>query len=91
MILSVAFFFEQTPDIPGKYTVYARFEGSISYYSSYALTAFNVDPAPDATITPTQPPSTIVEQYFLPIAVGLFILGIIILFMLVLLMFRKRQ
>jgi len=85
------FSFSWTPDIPGKYTVYATFEGSISYYSSYALTAFNVDPAPDATKTPIQPPSTIVEQYFIPVAVGLFILGIIILFMLILSMFKKRE
>lgn len=85
------FSFSWAPDIPGKYTVYATFEGSISYYSSYALTVFNVDPAPDATITPIQPPSTIVEQYFIPVAVGLFILGIIILFMLILSMFKKRE
>ena len=38
--------FMWTPDIPGKYTVYACFAGSKSYYSSQAETAFGVDPAP---------------------------------------------
>jgi outer membrane protein assembly factor BamB len=35
-----------TPDIEGKYTVYASFDGSKSYYPSHATTAFAVDPAP---------------------------------------------
>ena len=40
-----------TPDIPGKFTVIANFEGSESYYSSYAETAFGVTEAP----SPAQP------------------------------------
>jgi outer membrane protein assembly factor BamB len=34
---------------PGKYTIVATFAGSASYGSSYAETAFKVDPAPAAT------------------------------------------
>ncbi len=41
-----------TPDIPGKYTVYASFAGSAAYYPSHAVTAFTADEA-IATATPT--------------------------------------
>ena len=34
-----------TPDIPGKYTVYASFQGSQGYWPSNAMSAFVVDPA----------------------------------------------
>jgi len=37
------------PDIPGKYTVFARFAGTNSYYGSYAETVFAVD---EATVEP---------------------------------------
>ena len=48
------------PDIDGKYTVYASFGGSESYWPSHALTAFAVDeavatpaPMPDVAVLPT--------------------------------------
>jgi len=40
-----------TPEHEGEYTIIATFEGSESYYSSYAETAIGVDPAP----SPPQP------------------------------------
>lgn len=40
-----------TPEVPGKYTVIATFEGSDSYYSSYAETAIGVTEA----VSPAQP------------------------------------
>jgi len=43
------------PDIPGKYTVIATFEGSAAYYASWAETAFVVDEAPPATEPPAYP------------------------------------
>ena len=43
--------FVWTPDIEGKYTVYATFAGTNGYWGSAATTAFNVDPAA-ATPTP---------------------------------------
>lgn len=46
------FSYNWTPDIEGKYTVYASFEGSSAYYPAHAVTAFSVDPA--ATAAPTQ-------------------------------------
>ena len=38
--------YKWTPEHEGKYTILATFEGSESYYSSYAETAIGVDPAP---------------------------------------------
>jgi hypothetical protein len=46
------FSFNWQPDITGKYTIYATFEGSQAYYASHAVTAFSVDAAP--TPAPTQ-------------------------------------
>ena len=44
-----------TPEIEGEYTVYATFDGSDSYWGSYATTALSVSkPAATATPEPTQ-------------------------------------
>ena len=57
-----------TPDIPGKYTVYASFAGSESYWPSNAETAFGVVEAPpvetntDTSTNVSLPP---IETYFL--------------------------
>jgi hypothetical protein len=52
------------PDIPGKYTLIATFQGSESYYASYAQTAFGVTEAPTATPTPTPLTLPPTETYF---------------------------
>lgn len=44
--------FNWQPDITGKYTIYASFEGSKAYYSSHAVSAFTFDAVP--TPVPTQ-------------------------------------
>jgi hypothetical protein len=44
-----------TPEVPGKYTVIATFEGTKSYYSSYAETAVGVSEAPPTTAPPEYP------------------------------------
>jgi hypothetical protein len=50
--------FNWTPDIAGKYTLYASFLGSDAYYASHAVTAFNVDTVQAvATQAPIQIPS----------------------------------
>jgi hypothetical protein len=79
-----------TPDIPGKYTVYASFGGSESYYPSQATTAFAVD-EPAATVAPTQAsqPVSIADQYFLP-AVAAIIIAIAIVGAVLLFAIRKR-
>ena len=45
-----------TPEVPGEYTIVARFAGTNSYYGSYAETAIVVDQAPAAS--PTAQPET---------------------------------
>jgi hypothetical protein len=78
-----------TPDIAGKYTVYATFAGSNGYWSSYAETYFAVDPAAaTATPQPTQAPSA-ADLYFLPAIAGLFI-AIIVGLALVVLVLKKH-
>ena len=78
-----------TPDIPGKYTIYATFAGSGAYYGSYAQTAIGVDsPAATPTPVPTQPPS-VTEQYFIPAITGLFV-ALVVAIVLILLTLRKR-
>jgi len=49
--------YKWTPEHEGKYTIIATFEGSKSYYSSYAETAIGVDPAPSPAepIEPEEP------------------------------------
>jgi len=77
-----------TPDIEGKYTVYASFAGSESYWPSHAVTAFNVDPAP-ATPEPVKQPESIADLYFVPAIAGLFI-AIVVVGLLTILVLRKR-
>jgi hypothetical protein len=79
-----------TPDIAGKYTVYASFGGSESYYPSQATTAFAVDESA-ATVAPTQvsQPVSIADQYFLP-AVAAIIIAIAIVGAVLLFALRKR-
>ncbi|MEM3881277.1 MAG: hypothetical protein QXD19_05985 [Candidatus Bathyarchaeia archaeon] len=82
------FSFVWKPEIPGKFTVYASFDGSKSYWPSHAVTAFNVDPAPEATPSPT--PISMAEQYFMPLSVGMIIAIVVVIALLALMMLRKR-
>jgi len=79
-----------TPDIEGKYTVYAVFSGTNSYYSSQATTAFAVDEAAATpTPQPTQPPSA-ADLYFVPAIAGLIATIIAVGVFLAVLTTRKR-
>ena len=77
------------PDIPGKYTVYASFAGSESYWPSHAETAFGVDPAPPAPAEPEPEPPTVADTYLLP-GVGGIIATIVIVGGVIVLALRKR-
>lgn len=77
------------PEVPGKYTLVARFAGSESYYSSYAETALNIADAPSATPEPTQAPQSAADLYFLPVSIGM-IIAIVAVLVMMILMFRKR-
>lgn len=82
--------YQWMPDIPGKYTVYAQFAGSNSYWPSQAITAFAVDDV-EATPVPTETPPSAVEQYFLPAIIGLAVAMIIGFAILIFLMLRKKD
>ncbi len=78
--------YQWKPDIEGKYTVYAKFAGSESYWPSHAVTAFAVDPAaPTPAPTEAQAQSA-ADMYFVPAVAGLFvfvaIIGLVIILVL---------
>jgi len=81
--------FNWTPDIEGKYTLFATFMGNKAYFASYAQAAFAVTEAAPTT-QPTQPPGTsMIDQYFLPAVAGI-ILTIIIVGAILLFALRKH-
>jgi hypothetical protein len=78
--------FKWIPDISGKFTVYASFAGSKSYWPSHAVSAFTVDsaaPTPSPYPVTTQPPT---DMYI----IGSTIAIIIAIAVVGLLMLRKR-
>jgi hypothetical protein len=82
--------YEWQPDIAGKYTVIATFEGSKAYYASYSESAFTVsEQAPTQTPTST-PVLSMADLYFVPSIVGIFVLIIIVLAIVLLLLLKKR-
>jgi hypothetical protein len=80
---------EFTPEVPGKYTVIASFEGSEAYYGSFAETAVSVKEAPTATPEPTPTPASASELYLVPGIVGI-IVAIAVVGAILMLMLRKR-
>jgi hypothetical protein len=78
-----------TPEVPGEYTVIATFDGSESYYGSFAKTAIKVEEAPAATPEPTPMPASAADLYFVPAVIGI-IVAIIVVGLLLFLLLRKR-
>ena len=77
------------PDIAGKYTVYAVFDGSESYWPSQATTAFAVDEAhPTATAAPNTDTNSMLNNTSYQ-AVAAIIIVIIIIGALIMLMLGK--
>jgi hypothetical protein len=83
------FSYEWTPEIPGKFTVFATFAGTNSYWPSQAETAFTVMQAPEATPTPTPSPAPMTDLYVTGFGVGI-IVAIVAIGLLLILMLRKR-
>jgi outer membrane protein assembly factor BamB len=78
-----------TPDITGKFTVYATFAGTNGYWGSTATAAFNVDAAAATpTPQPTQTPS-MADLYFLPAIIGVIVAIIVVGAVLALLVTKK--
>ena len=80
---------EFTPEVPGKYTVIASFDGSGAYYGSFAETAVSVKEAPTATPMPTPTPAPMTDTYVLSLGIAA-IIAIIAIGMVIILMLRKR-
>jgi hypothetical protein len=83
------FSYEWTPDIPGKFTVFATFAGTNGYWPSQAETAFTVMQAPEATPPPTATPAPMTDTYVLGSAIGI-IIAIAVVGAVIVLMLRKR-
>jgi hypothetical protein len=77
-----------TPEIPGEYTVIATFEGSKSYYASYAETAIGVSEAPASTSSATQ--TTIQESPMLTYVLAAVVALIVIVIAIGVLMLRRK-
>jgi hypothetical protein len=83
------FSFSWKPDISGKYTLYASFAGSESYYPSNTVTAFQVDDAvPTATPQPT-PAASVADMYLVPATIGI-IAAVVVATIIIVLAVRKR-
>jgi hypothetical protein len=78
-----------TPPVPGKYTIYAKFDGSDAYYGSSAQTFINVDSAPAETPAPTPTPAPMTDTYVLGIGTAA-IIAIVAIGLIIILMLRKR-
>lgn len=81
--------YQWTPDIAGKYTVVATFEGTNSYYGSFGEAAFAVaEPAATQAPAPTPAPS-MADLYFMPMSIAI-ILAIVIVGVGMVLLMRKK-
>jgi hypothetical protein len=78
-----------TPEVPGKYTIIATFEGSNAYYGSCDETAIGVDEAPQATPTAPPPEPSMADIYFVPGIIGV-IVAIVAVGLILMLMLRKH-
>ena len=78
-----------TPEVPGKYTIIASFEGSEGYYGSFAETAINVEEAPAATPAPSPTPAPMTDTYVLGIGAAA-IIAIVVIGLVIILMLRRR-
>jgi hypothetical protein len=76
------------PEIPGEYTIIATFQGSESYYASYAETYIGITEAPAATPTPT--PAADTTMTIIGTGVGTGIAVIIAIAIAVVLLLRKK-
>jgi len=83
--------FEYTPEISGKYTVYASFKGTNGYWPSSAVTAFAVMAAEPEPAEPEPDQPSIADQYFLPMSIGIIAAIAIVGALLAFLLLKKKQ
>ena len=77
------------PEVPGRYTITATFEGSKSYYGSFAEAAIIVEEAPASTPGPTPTSEPMTDLYVTGFGVGI-IIAIVVVGLLLFMMLRKR-
>jgi outer membrane protein assembly factor BamB len=82
--------FNWTPDIEGKYQIYASFAGSKSFYPSHAEAAFTVEPAITSPTPLSLQQESIADQYFVPAVAGIIVAIIVGFALIALLLLRKR-
>lgn len=78
-----------TPEVPGRYTLIATFDGTKSYYGSTAVTAIEVADAPEPTAAPTPAPGSAVETYFIPAVIAI-IIAIVLVGVVIIMVLKKR-
>jgi hypothetical protein len=78
-----------TPEVPGRYTLIATFDGTKSYYGSTAVTAIEVEDAPEPTAAPTLAPASAVETYFVPAVIAI-IIAIVLVGVVIIMVLKKR-
>jgi len=85
--MSGTFSYTWTPETEGKYTIFATFMGSKSYWPSYAETAIGVSEAPEAPPEPEKEPAyTAIDLAIIAAVVVAIVIGIVNLWAL-----RKRK
>jgi hypothetical protein len=82
--------FEYQPDIPGKYTVIASFQGSEAYYASSAETSFTVSEATPTQTPEPSPQQSISDTYFVPAIAAILVALIVVIALLALVLLKKR-
>jgi hypothetical protein len=87
--LSGVFSFMWTPSVSGKYTIVASFDGSQSYFPSYAETVLGVT-APHAAPTPTPTPAPTATTVAIEVVYALAVVLAIVIVVLALVALRKK-
>jgi hypothetical protein len=78
-----------TPEVPGKYTVYATFAGSKAYWPSSAETAFGVMEAPEPPAEPEPEPPSMTDTYIFATGAAI-IIAVALVGVVLALILRKR-
>jgi len=81
---------EFIPPVPGKYTVFAAFEGSASYFGSVAEATIVVEDEVPASPPPTPEPESVVDLYFVPAIAGIIVAIVVLGALIALLILRRR-
>jgi hypothetical protein len=79
-----------TPEIPGKFTVYASFRGTKGYWPSHDVTAFTVMEPPETPPEKPAEPASMADLYFVPSIIGIIVAIVVVGVVLALLVLRKR-